>query len=348
MAFILIFAFLNTLEAAAEQRGTFSELVLEYVDASFASVHIRDTYRLDSPFGEGLMITRRTEVRRMLNALGEVQLIRSPYDYATNYEWPPEASVRLFFSERGAPGTQVTSPWGVHFGALSVIIFPERGLLNIEGSYFYFDTIDLDVLLNVSPLSLLNPGTAPSFWIFFIALIVIVGYWFRSPQAEVQAGAPVEIRSRKELNARNYLIAIWLILFFLVLLMLNEHPYFFTWVLRGVYAAFCLTILAHSKKHGLHKTMLWELAGILLSLLCAFIFLFSPAEAVASVLRLLIGHTIALIAIGAPVYMLFLVIIMRHTPTHQRIRTKVTIVATAVATILFFLLMFYPEVFRFR
>ena len=347
LVFILIFACLNNFQAAAAQRGTFSELVLEYVDASFASVHIRDTYHPDSPFAEGVMITRRAEVRRMLNALGEVTLIQSSYDYATNLEFPPKASVSLFFSERGAPGTQVISPWGVDFEALSVTIFPELGLLNAYGHYFYFDAIDFDALLNLSPLSFLNPGTSPSFWMFFIVLIVIVRYWFSSSQADMQAATPTGTRSRKELNVRNYLISIWLILFFFVLLMLNEHPYFFTWILRGVYLAFCLTILVHSKKHGLYKTMLWELAGVSLSLLCAFIFLFPPAEAAASVLRLLIGHTIALITIGAPVYMLFLVIIMRHTPTHQRVRTRVTIAVTVVASVLFFLLMFYPEVFRF-
>jgi len=326
-------------------RGTFYELVLSELDSRFVSVSIRDNYSYESIFSERSTITRRAEVRRMLNVLGDAQLVSMDRYYLAGGVSPIHG-IRLEFSERrGIPGTEVTSPWGVARDQLNVTIFPEQGLMsvlfnnNFPAYYFHFDEADIEELLDVSPLSLLNHGTPVAFFALFVAMALLLRYWF---------GGDQYVALRKAVSVRNYIVSVWATLFFIASLMVdNNHPEFLLWLFRAGFLAFSVVILWHSKKYELRKIMLWEILGIGSALAMAFI-LSSPATVrIAYALRFMMSNVVALLIIGVPIYMLFSVVVMRHTPSHQRIRTRITIIVTAVATILFFLLLFYPHVFNF-
>jgi len=323
-------------------RGTFYELVLNDIDSRFASVSIRDNYSHESIFSERSTITRRVEVRRILNVLGEAQLVSMDRYYLP--ERIPIYGVRLEFSERrGIPGTEVTSPWGVSRDQLNVTIFPEQGLVsvllnnNFPAYYFHFYELDIEELLDVSPLSLLNHGVPVAFIALSTAIILLLYYWF---------GGDRYVALRKAGSVRNYIISVWAMLFFIASLMIdNNHPDFLLWIFRIGFLTFSIVILWHSKKYKLRKVMLWEILGIGAAVVVALI-LSSPATAeVAYALRFVMSNVVALLIIGVPIYMLFLVIIMRHKPSHQRIRMWISIITTVVATALFFLLLFYPQVF---
>ena len=326
-------------------RGTFYELVLSGIDSRFASVLILDNYNDESIFAEWVSITRRAEVRRMLNVLGSAELISvGRYSYSVD-SWSVIDGVRLNFSERGAPGTEVTSPLGTHRDQLNIAVFPEQGIMSVLFNhefpvyYFYFDGLDITELLDVSPLSLLNHGMPLAFFVLLVIIVLLLRYWF---------GADHYAALRKAASVRNYIISVWAMLLFIASLMADSsHPAFLLWIFRAGFLAFSLAILLHSKKHELKKIMRLEIFGIGFALVMAFV-LSSPATAgVAYVIRFVVSTAIALLIIGTPIYMLFLVVIMRHTPAHQRIRTRITLVVTVVTTVLFFLMLFYPWVLGF-
>jgi len=324
--------------------GTFYELILSDLDSRFASVFILDNYNDESVFYEGLNITRQAEVRRLLNVLGAAELVSAMDTYLVD-SWSAADGVRLNFTERGAPGTEVTSPLGTHRDQLNIIVFPEQGLISVlfnfefPARYFYFEGLDMHELLGVSPLSLLNHGTPLAFIALWVIAVLVLYYWF---------GGDHYMPMRKAVSVRNYIISVWLMLFIIAMLMIDvNHPNFLLWTFRLGFLGFSTAILWHSKKYRLIKIMRWEMLGIGFSLLMAIIFALPATAGVAHAIRFTMSTAVALIIIGTPIYMLFLVIIMRHTPTHQRIRTWITVIVTIVATVLFFLMLFYPWVLGF-
>ena len=323
--------------------GTFYDLVLHDLNSRFASVFILDNYNDESMFSEGINITRRAEVRRLLNMLGEMELVSAVDTYLVD-SWTAVDGVRLNFSERGAPGTEVASPLGTHRDQLNIIIFPEQGLVSVVFNfefpvqYFYFDGTDISELLNVSPLSLLNHGTPLAFVALWMIAILLLRYWF---------GGDHYMPMRKVASVRGYIISVWLMLLIIAMIMIDvNHPEFLLWIFRAGFVGFSIAILWHSKKYRLRKIMRWEILGIGLSMLMAAIFASPSTAGIAYAIRFVISTVIALVIIGTPIYMLFLVVIMRHEPSHQRIRSWITVIVTIVATILFFLLLFYPWVFE--
>ena len=326
--------------------GTFHTLVLGDIDSRFASVFVIDEYNDDSMLPEWVQITRRAEVRRMLNVLGAAELVSAGRYYAEDSWSDAEGVVRIIFSERGAPGREVASPWGTHRDQLNIAIFPEQGLIRIiynlefPARYFYFDRLDIDELLDISPFSLLNHGTPLAVTVLLVVAVLMLYYWFGGDHY-----APL----RKVASARNYIISVWIMLFIIAMLMIDvNHPDFLLWTFRLGFLCFSATILWHSRKYRLTKIMRWEILGIGFSMLMTVIFASPAAAGAAHAIRLAMSTAVALIIIGTPIYMLFLVVIMRHTPTHQRIRTWITVIVTIVATVLFFLMLFYPWVFGWR
>ena len=363
VALILSFIFLttcttNVINAYASQLpetaliGTFDELIFQNFDSRFGSVHIRDDYNSDSVFTNGIFITNRAEIRRILNMLRDVELVQTepPVHFATVLGWPD--AVHLTFSERGAARTLVVTPtgdWHNH-DRLNVRIFPNYNLISIESiniqthyagysTYFYFGELDIEQLLNVSPISLLNHGVVVAFVIFCLVIALMLYYWFGTAAGGVHL--------RKESFARKYTISIWLTILILATLMVNDnHPQFFLWALRVLFLIVAAITLRHSKKHGLKRTMLWELIGITLALLWAFM-LFSPiTEPIVSLIGRLGSNILILSFIGIPVYMLFLVLFVGFKPEQRRVRTIIARVITVIVAILFFLLLFHPHVFH--
>jgi len=279
----------------------------------------------------------------MLNVLGRTELTGINHDDYIDISGY-YSGIRLTFSEIGAPGTQVVSLWGINHDQLIIVIFPEQGLMSVHSShdihvsYFYFNELDVLHLLDVNPLSLLNPGLLLAFFSFCIIIFMLLRFWFGGDNI-----APL----RKSAYAQKYIISIWLMLFVIASLMVNSnHPLFFQWILRISFFVFSLTVLIHSKKHGLRRIMTWELIGTFIALILAFILSSPASEAVVRTLRWIVSNIFALLLIGAPIYMLFLVLAQRHKPSQRRIRTKITLAVTIIVTVLFFLLIFHPHVFR--
>lgn len=322
--------------------GTFDEIILQNFDSGFVSVHIRDDSNADSLFSQGMTITNRLEIRRMLNILQDVRLTGVNYRsaYLEYYD-----GIFLHFSDRAV--SLVADPWGTHrHNWFDITIYAEHNLINIRtsvtddfdghGAYFYFDELDVSRLLNVNPISLLNRGVILAYVVLCVVIILLLRYYFGTEGAFL----------RKAVSMRTYIAFIWLILFSIAGFMANGgHPQFFIWILRIMFFAIALIILWHSKKHGLKNIMKWELAGIILALVWIILSHVPAAAPILSVLGWALSTVLILLFIGVPVYMLFLVLLVGYKPSERPIRTRISRVFTVIFTILFYLLLFHPHVF---
>jgi len=297
----IIYHGLSTENVYAFEPITFYERFLYDSDISFHTVTIRDSHDTDSPFFEEQTISSEAVVGQMFRVLGDIQLMR--VEDAQYYTRTLRQSHRVYLDFAGTRDV----PQGFHHmhqhRSMRVVVFPNEGILSLSGwqtfggasraaSYFYYDELDLERLLTINPVHLLTLEVVIVFLVLVLIVFLLLRYWLGTP-------------TQKEFYPRNYIISVWLTLFFMAFLMGSSFPpIILTLATRVGFLVFSLTILIHSKRHGLTKILIWELIGIGLSLALAFTLSSTAMEGFASILRWVMSGAIIVAALGAFIYML--------------------------------------------